>query len=81
MSISTSIQLVNAKDPKFLAATLDEDKKEEWIDENGNFIGAIIERDDDREPCVEETDDEYGGFLIDISKLPANATHIWVYRS
>jgi hypothetical protein len=80
MSISTSIRLVNQNDSKYLAATRDNDKRVEWEDEEGNFIGSILPYETSRH-CCEETDDEYGGYLIDISKLPANATHIWVFNS
>ena len=33
------------------------------------------------EDAVTETYDEYGGWVIDLSKLPKDATHIYIHRS
>ena len=33
------------------------------------------------EDAVTQTDDEYGGWVIDLSKLPKDATHIYIHRS
>ena len=30
--------------------------------------------------AVKMTEDEYGGYLVDLSKIPKEATHLYVYR-
>lgn len=82
MSIQTSIKFLNENDPDFVKAKNGTDKeKEEWEEFNGSFFnrpGAKIEDEDDG---VHETDDEYGGFVIELKSIPKNATHIVVFRS
>lgn len=83
MSIHTNINFLNANDPKFLEAKNGTSKQLlEWEEEWGSIQdrpGAVIEVDED--DYVDATDDEYGGWLIDLSKLPKNTTHIVISRS
>ncbi len=83
MSIQTSIKFLNANDPKFVAAKNGTPEQiEEWEAENGSIEdrpGADL--GDFNNDSIEETNDEYGGYLIDISKIPSEATHIVIYRS
>ena len=75
MSYSISAIATNQTSDKFLnTAVCDYD-----IDEGISQHGEIIE--EDRKEWLEETDDEYGGVLIEPSKLPKDATHVWVFRS
>lgn len=82
MSVYTQFQFLDQTDPDYLAAKSGSDKKqEEWEDEYGPFNlrpGKPVEGD---AICIEETEEEYGGWLIDLSKIPKKATHILVYRS
>lgn len=87
MGIYTNIDFFNASDSKFVAAKNGtQEEREKWEDDNGkiaNRPGARIEAgslDFDTHECIEETDDEYGGWIIDLSKLPPNTTHIVVHR-
>lgn len=75
MSYSISAQATNQNSQKFIDASKDDYD----IDEGITQYGEIIE--EQRCEWLEETDDEYGGVLIDLSKLPKDATHVWVYRS
>jgi hypothetical protein len=83
MSIQTSIVFLNANDPEFIKARDGTpEEREEWEEFNGNIEdrpGAKIE-DVDNE-AVWNTEDEYGGDVIELSKIPKDATHICVYRS
>jgi hypothetical protein len=83
MSIQTSIVFLNANDPEFIKARDGTpEEREEWEEFNGDIKdrpGAEIETG--REEGVSETDDEYGGYLIELSKIPKEATHICVFRS
>lgn len=81
MSIRTSIQFRNANDPAYLKAIngAPEDKQE-WEDWNGNIEdrpGKEIEGADD---VVQETEDEYGGWIIPVKDIPKDATHIVISR-
>lgn len=81
MSTSTYIKLLNANDPKFIAARDGSpEEKQTWEEDWGsikNNPGAEVETKDD---FYEETDEEYGGWIIDLSKLPKEATHIKINR-
>jgi len=81
MSVSTHISFLNGNDPDFLAAkNWNDDEREHWQEWEGNFDerpGKTLETPSD---AVEETEDEYGGWIIDLSKIPKETTHIVVYR-
>lgn len=86
MSTSTYFKLLNANDPKFLTARdgTPEEKKN-WEEDFGPFDtnpGAPLYPYDvyKEGDFIEETDEEYGGWLIDLSKLPKEATHIKIER-
>ena len=83
MSVSTNFKLLNSNDPKYIEARTGEYLvKDCWEDDNGLIEyapGKQIEID--QWDYVEETDEEYGGWIIDLSKIPENATHIKVTRS
>ena len=80
MSTTTYIKLLNSNDPKFMTARDGSpEDKESWEDYYGpieNMPGAEIECDN----FYEETDEEYGGWIIDLSKIPKEATHIKINR-
>ena len=81
MSIQTGFAFLNANDPRYLKAIATPEGKEEWEDDNGsvdNRPGAVVEG---IEKIVEDTDEEYGGWIIPVDKIPENVTHIVVYRS
>jgi hypothetical protein len=82
MSIHTSIDLLNSKDPEFIKATTGTPEQlEEWEDDNGPVADRPgVRLDDSNNEWLEETEDEYGGWVIDISKLPPEATHILITR-
>ena len=83
MSIQTNIEFRNANDPEFLAAKNGTpDQLDEWEEFNGlieDRPGAEVENFDN--DCIKHTSDEYGGWIIDISKIPSTATHIVISRS
>lgn len=80
MSVKTQIQLLNANDPEYLAALNGtEEEKEDWESSNADldwYPGKVL----DIEDFYEETEEEYGGWIIDLSKLPKEATHIKISR-
>ncbi len=76
MSIQTSIQFLNANDPEFVKAQETPESWAEWSDENGGAPGAVIEW----EGGYEETEDEYGGWIIDLADIPPGTTHIYITR-
>lgn len=84
MSIQLSVAILDGNDPEFLDATTGTPQQlEEWEDEHGSIndrpgahIASCYNCD-----AVTETNDEYGGLLIDLSKLPEGATHIVAYLS
>lgn len=82
MSVSTSILFLNSKDSGYIAAkTGTPEERYEWEQNYGPISdrpGKDLEVYDHQ--SVTETDDEYGGWVIDLSKIPKNATHIVVYR-
>jgi hypothetical protein len=82
MSIQTNIKFLNANDPEFIAAKNGTpEEREEWEDINGSIEdrpGADLGDFDNG--SIEHTEDEYGGYVIDISKIPSDATHIVVFR-
>ena len=83
MGVYTHIDLLNANDPEFVKAkngTAEE--QEAWQDNNGTFEdrpGAPYGYVDGG--FYTETDDEYGGWLIKVSDIPKDATHIIIHRS
>lgn len=84
MSISTSFKLLNSNDPKFIAARdgTPEEREEYESDNWGNIDDTPGHPLDlEEEDFVEYTEEEYGGWIIDLSKLPKNATHIKIFRS
>jgi len=83
MGVYTNIEFRNANDPEFIAAKNGTDEeREEWEDENGIIADRPGGHCDaiDGEQCIEETEDEYGGWIIDLSKIPKDATHIVIHR-
>lgn len=82
MSISTSFYFLNGNDPKFLAAKNGTpEEQENWTDNYGPFDirpGADLEIEEF--DVVEETEEEYGGWLIPVDKIPKNCTHILISR-
>lgn len=87
MSIQTSINFYNANHPDYIAAINGTpEERKEWEEDNGPIEdrpGAMIETDRafGKPDCVQETNDEYGGWVIDLSSIPKEATHIVIYRS
>ena len=82
MGVYTSIEFLNAKDQAFMAARNGtKEQQEDWIDDNGPFDerpGAVLECNPGE--GYTETDEEYGGWIIPLDKIPAGTTHIHVYR-
>lgn len=81
MSISTHIHFCNVNDSKYLQAIGTPDGLAEWENEYGdieNNPGATIEEGADS--AITDTDDEYGGWIVDLSKVPKDATHIKITR-
>ena len=84
MGIYTSIEALDANDDNYkrdiaaLAAgeITDDEKWEVFGGDPADRPGGVISTED----AVTETDDEYGGWVVDLSKLPENATHILVTR-
>jgi hypothetical protein len=80
--ICTSFTFLNQNDPEYLAALNGSpQEKQDWEDEYGEFHLRPGKRVDGKQSCIEETEEEYGGWLIDLSKVPEKATHLLVYRS
>ena len=86
MSIETSFQFLNANDPSFIsaaAAPVESKVREDWEDEHGSIHdrpGAPVGSYEEKEAAISYTEDEYGGWVIDLSKLPKGTTHVAVYR-
>lgn len=82
MSVQTSIEFLNANDPAFVAARDGTpEQRQEWEDDEGPFEqrpGARVECQ--RGEGYTETDEEYGGWIIPIDKIPVGTTHIHIYR-
>lgn len=82
MSIQTSIQFLNANDPEFIAAKNGTPEEiEEWEDDHG----PMQDRPGKEIECAEgegyeETDDEYGGWIIALTDVPKDTTHIVISR-
>lgn len=82
MSVYTYFKYLDQKDPDYLAAKNGSpQEQEEWEDEYGPFRLRPGKPVDGDEVCIEETEEEYGGWLVDLSKIPEKATHLLVYRS
>lgn len=73
MSYSISAYATNQNSGKFINTSKDNYDFDDGI----TSYGEVIEE----QGWYEETDDEYGGILIDLSLVPKDATHIWVSRS
>jgi len=81
MSTQTMVFALNANEPEFLKSLRDVeqgitsecDHAAEFSGTPENNPGAEVLHD---EGAIRETDDEYGGWVVDLSKLPASATHI-----
>jgi hypothetical protein len=81
MGVYTHIAFLNANDPEFVKATNGTPKqREEWEDENYPIEDRPGAKIDGVEDVITETNDEYGGWLIDVKYIPKEATHIIVYR-
>lgn len=86
MSTSTHFKLLNANDPQFLLhKNGNEDEIREWEEDWGSIAnnpGAPIYFDDvyKEGDFLEATEDEYSGWIIDLSKLPKETTHIKIER-
>lgn len=82
MSIQTSIMFLNSNDPEYQAALKGTpEERYEWESEWGSFEdrpGKPLDVDSD---SLRETEDEYGGWIVDLSKLPEGTTHIVIFRS
>ena len=80
--IHTAFYFLNSQNPDFLAAKNGTEKeKEHYQDNNGTFEnnpGTMI--DCASKGFVKETDEEYGGWIIDVRNLPPGTTHIKVER-
>lgn len=81
MGVYTHFQFLDESDPEYLAAKEGSpEEQEEWEDEYGPLDLRPGKPVDGEESCIEETEDEYGGWLIDLSKVPQKATHLLVYQ-
>ena len=79
MSTQTSIYFLNANHPDFVAAKEADDKESE--DNYGTFEnnpGYCMDCDHGR--FYKKTDEEYGGWIVDLSNLPPGTTHIKIER-
>lgn len=59
---------------------------QQFIDGKGEWIGGEFHLRPGKsvrgtQACIEDIEEEFGGWLIDLSKVPENATHLLVYRS
>lgn len=81
MSVNTYFEFRNVNDLKYLEAINGtEEDKQEWEDNYGAIDirpGASIEGFDE---IIEETGEEYDGWIIPIDKIPKSATHIIISR-
>mgnify|MGYP001590178205 CR=1 FL=1 len=86
MGVYTNIEFRNANDPDFINArdgTAEE--RQYWEDDNGPMNdrpGALLDTtmQPDTAEAITETNDEYGGWIIELAKIPPNTTHIVVHR-
>lgn len=82
MGVYTNIDFYNSNDPEFIKARDGTpEQREKWEDENGSIEyrpGARI-RCEEGEGYI-ETDEEYGGWIIPVDKIPKGTTHIVVHR-
>lgn len=82
MSYSQKIHFLNGNDPEFRKAIKGTDsEREEWEEDNGTFTDRPGAHLPDPHLYYEETDDEFGGFLIAVADIPKDATHIVIYTS
>jgi len=82
MGVYTNISFLNANDPEYIKV-VNGTKEEirEWESDNGPLEdrpGSWIKCDSSDH--VQETNDEYGGWLIPVATLPPGTTHILVSR-
>lgn len=82
MSIQTTFHFRNENDPDYLKAKNGtEEEREAWEDENGCVVDRPGARIDDFLVDSWETEDEYGGLVINLRSVPKNATHLVITRS
>ncbi len=83
MSVETSIVFLNDQDPAYKAAVNGSPEQLELWEENHGPIswrpGAELICGTDE--GYEETDEEYGGWIIDLKCIPAGTTHIHISRA
>lgn len=83
MSISTNIEFRNVNDPKYLAAISTPEGKAKWQDDEGPITdrpGARCGNYKQTEDAIKYTNDEYGGWIVDLSKVPPGTTHVVISR-
>lgn len=82
MGVYTHFQFLDQTDAGYLAAKNGSpQEREEWEYEYGPLDLRPGKPVKNSEYCIQETEEEYGGWLIDLSKIPKKATHLLVYRS
>lgn len=82
MGVYTHFKFLDQKDPDYLAAKNGSPQEQnDWQDDYGEFDLRPGKPVDGDQVCIEETNEEYGGWLVDLSKIPEKATHLLVYRS
>lgn len=80
--ICTNFTFLNQNDPEYLAALNGTPQEQlDWEDEYGKFHLRPGKSVRGTQSCIEDIEEEFGGWLIDLSKVPENATHLLVYRS
>jgi len=88
MGLDTHVEFRNSEDVEFkriLENGTDDEIEDLFLE---NFIydiddrkGKLIQNSNSNSDAVQETNDEYGGFIIDLSKIPKETTHIVVVNS
>jgi hypothetical protein len=81
MSVRTHISFLNANDPEFVESTSTPEKLKEWEEWNYRVSERPGAEIPDTDGIVQDTEEEYGGWLIAVKDIPKEATHIVVYRS
>lgn len=81
MSIQTNIQFLSPNEPAWAKANKGtEEQQKAYADDYGYVMaeyGGPLDYDDS---VVQETDDEYGGWVIAVKDIPKDATHIYISR-
>ena len=81
MSVQTSFKFLHSNHPSFVAAQNDPEEKEKWEDYHGSMEETPGKQIDcEINDFVQETEDEYGGWIIDVRNLPPGTTHIKIDR-